>query len=464
MATIVVMPKQGQSVESCLIVEWKKQPGDPVAEGEILCDVETDKAVMEVPSPAAGTLLATFYPAGELVEVLAPIAAIGAPGEQVDDLAPADATASIPDGPAPGGAASPPAQTQAELPAAEAGNGASSGGEGILKASPRARNLAIHKGVSLDDIPGSGPGGRILERDVEGALQRKPKLSPVAKAKLAEGGYALPDQGSGPGGRIMARDLTSEGEGVEFPVAADAEPDQVAEGEKGARVVQIPVKGVRKVIAQRMLESLQNSAQLTLNSSADARALLAFRQRLKNSDPALDLQGVTLNDLLLFVVARVLHRFPEVNALYQNGTIEQHADVHLGFAVDTPRGLLVPVIRQAERLTLRDLARTGKRLAQAAQGGSIGPDELSGGTFTVSNLGNLGVESFTPILNPPQVAILGVGNVQLKPVEVAGEVQFIPHLHLSLTINHQVVDGAPGARFLQAVAQGLANLDLLLAL
>jgi len=217
------------------------------------------------------------------------------------------------------------------------------------------------------------------------------------------------------------------------------------------------------VISDRMLQSVQTTAQLTLNRTADARAMLSYRQRLKESDPAWGLQGVTINDLVLFVVARVLPRFPEVNALFTGDAVEQYDRVHLGFAVDTPRGLIVPVIRDAQRLSLLQLAAESRRLANACLEGTVQPDELSGGTFTVTNLGNLGVESFTPIINVPQVAILGVGGITLKAVEIGGEVQFVRHINLSLTINHQVVDGAPGARFLQAVAEGLGQIDLLLA-
>jgi pyruvate dehydrogenase E2 component (dihydrolipoamide acetyltransferase) len=224
------------------------------------------------------------------------------------------------------------------------------------------------------------------------------------------------------------------------------------------------VRGVRKVIAERMLASLHTTAQLTMHSSADARTLQQLRKRLKASDPALGLQGVTINDLILFAVTRVLLQHPILNATFGDNLIRQYGTVHLGFAVDTPRGLLVPVIRHAEQMSLRGLAQATKSLAAGAQDGSLAPDDLTGGTFTVTNLGSLGVDSFTPILNPPQVAILGVSSIQIKPVEVDEQLEFIPHIGLSLTINHQVVDGAPGARFLQALGQGLRDLDLLLAI
>jgi pyruvate dehydrogenase E2 component (dihydrolipoamide acetyltransferase) len=226
----------------------------------------------------------------------------------------------------------------------------------------------------------------------------------------------------------------------------------------------IPVKGIRRVIADRMLESLQTTAQLTLNATADARSIKNYRKQLKTGGEPLGLQGVTINDLILFAVSRTLPQFPGVNALYDGTNIAQYKNVHLAFAVDTPRGLVVPVIRHANNLSLRQIATESKRLATAAQSGKINPDELTGGTFTVTNLGNLGIDSFTPVLNLPQVAILGVGGINLKAVQVGQEVQFIPHLGLSLTINHQVVDGAPGAHFLQTLAHGLETIELLLAL
>ena len=185
---------------------------------------------------------------------------------------------------------------------------------------------------------------------------------------------------------------------------------------------------------------------------------------LKTSEDAFDIQGITINDLVLFAVSRVLPHHPALNAWFDGETVSQFAHVQLAFAVDTPRGLIVPVIRQADQRSLRDLARESRRLATACLEGKVTPDEMTGGTITVTNLGSMGIESFTPILNPPQVAIVGVGSIQPKAVEVDGDVQFHAHIGLSLTINHQVVDGAPGARFLQALAQGIAQFELLLAM
>jgi pyruvate dehydrogenase E2 component (dihydrolipoamide acetyltransferase) len=315
--------------------------------------------------------------------------------------------------------------------------------------------LADRKQLDVLSATGSGPGGRIIERDVQAMIAQKPVMSPLAQSMVDSGGYSAPAKGSGVSGRIMAADLA--------PVSTATTPIQPA-APADDEVEIIPVQGIRKVIANRMLESLQTTAQLTLNSSADARALQAYRQQLKTSSEELGLQTVTINDLLLFAVSRFLPRYPTLNALFTGQEIHQYRVVQLGVAVDTPRGLMVPTIRRANLLSLKQLADESKRLANACLDGKIAPDELAGGTFTVTNLGNLGIESFTPVLNPPQVAILGVGGIYLKPVQVDSEVKFIPHIGLSLTINHQVVDGAPAARFLQALATGLAQFELLLAM
>jgi pyruvate dehydrogenase E2 component (dihydrolipoamide acetyltransferase) len=456
MATAVVMPKQGQSVESCLIVGWKKSVGDQVSSGETLCEVETDKALLEVESPATDTVLALFYQEGDEVPVLTNIAAIDVPGEDVGSLRPAGAK----DEPANQPAAAAPEAAAPTLKPEVAPIAAETAAPMFAGISPRARNLAKQKGLMATGLQGSGPGGRIIERDVKAALAHQPLMTPLARTMVTQGGYTAPTQGSGVSGRIMAGDLQVAAPQPEAPaqVSSTAPPAHEVE------VQVIPVKGVRKVIAARMLNSLQTTAQLTLNASADARALLAYRKRLKDSPETLGLSKVTINDLILFAAARTLPQFPDLNATFSNDTISQYKNVHLGLAVDTPRGLMVPVIRQANTLSLKQMAQEAKRLATACLDSTISADEMNGGTFTVTNLGGFGIESFTPVLNPPQVAILGVGNVNLKPVDVDGEVQFIPHLGLSLTINHQVVDGGPAARFVQTFAQNVAQFELILAL
>lgn len=479
MATVVVMPKQGQSVESCIVVEWKKQIGDSVRQGDTLCDVETDKATMETPSPVSGTLLALLCQAGEDVPVMQPIAIIGAPGEDISALLPASAAA-------PSAAlvesaavtvtglsvADVPAQAQAlESPTP-------------APVSPRARHLAERKQIAAALLPGSGPGGRVIERDVQAAIANQPKLTPIARAMLAEGGYQAPTQGTGLGGRVTSKDLAPLAAATpsqapaptSAPTSAKTSPAQPAAMSSTTlspavlspaaatdEITVVPVKGVRKLIAERMLASLQTTAQLTLHAAADARSLRVYRQRLKESPEALGLRAISINDLALLAVARTLPHYPGLNALFVENEIRQYKHVHLGFAVDTPRGLLVPVLKAADTLSLRQIAAESKRLASACQDSTAKPDELTGGTFTVTNLGAFGIESFTPVLNPPQVAILGIGAISLKAVETPQGVEHLPHLNLSLTINHQVVDGAPAARFLQTLAQSIAQIDLILA-
>jgi pyruvate dehydrogenase E2 component (dihydrolipoamide acetyltransferase) len=341
-----------------------------------------------------------------------------------------------------------PAQPQPAVPSAPV---SSPGGNGI---SPRARNLAAAKSVDISTLSGTGPGGRIIERDVVAVLSDQAPLTPAAIAALIEHGAQAPPVGTGIGGRVTTEDLIQAP-----PTAPTAAIDDMHPGP----VKEIPVKGVRKIIATRMLESLQTTAQVTLSASADASQLLAYRKRLKASPEELELTGVTINDLVLYTVAKTLPRFPYLNAHFLGETIKEFGRVHLGMAIDTPRGLMVPPIRNANLLSLKALSIEAKRLATACQEGKILPDDLVGATFTVTNLGMLGVESFTPVLNPPEVGILGVCTIQPKPVMKAGDVAFVPHISLSLTFDHRAVDGAPAARFLKELSTALANFDLLLA-
>ncbi|MDR1179447.1 MAG: 2-oxo acid dehydrogenase subunit E2 [Spirochaetales bacterium] len=452
--TEILMPRQGQSVESCIILSWKKHEGDVVKTGDILCEVETDKATFEIEAGADGILLKITQPEGADVPVLTPIAYIGQAGEAVPDQAAAPASPT----PAPSPASAPvPTPSVSPAPVSASVMGAGTGGAGVY-ASPRARNLAEAKGLVWQSLAGSGPGGRVIERDVLAALRGREPLSPAAVEGVISAHLQAPASGSGPGGRVLRSDLAAS------PAAAALSGSPAASAaDFPGPVEEVPTKGIRKLIADRMLQSLHSHAQLTLNASADARALQAFRKKLKGSEEALGLNDITLNDFILYAVSRTLPLHPSLNALWAGDRILRYARVHLAFAVDTPRGLMVPVIRNAQALSLKAISAEAKRLARACVEGGITPDELSGGTFTVSNLGGLGVENFTPILNSPQVGILGVGTIVPKPCMAADEVKFIPSLGLSLTIDHQAVDGAPGARFLQSLCEALAGFDILLA-
>ncbi|MDZ4718778.1 MAG: dihydrolipoamide acetyltransferase family protein [Roseiflexaceae bacterium] len=450
MATAVILPKLGNSVESSIIVRWMKQAGDAVSAGEPICEIETDKTTVEVVSPAAGVLLAQLFQVGDDVPVMTSIALVGAAGEDVANLVPSIAL--------PTNTSTPPAataQSQISTPTPELPS--------TVGISPRARKLAEHEQLDTIGIQGSGPSGRVIERDIRAALDVRPKLTPLARAMVEKGGFVAPSQGSGADRRVTARDLLAPVQ-AEMPTGAIPTSNTTDSAETQSNLDEtIPVVGVRRIIAERMRTSLQTTAQLTLHSSADARQLQAYRKRLKESAENLGLRGITINDLILFAVSRTLLDHRSLNAIFRDTTITQYRHIHLGVAVDTPRGLLVPIIHNADTLSLRALSTEAARLAKLSQSGKASVEELSGGSFTVTNLGSMGIESFTPILNAPQVAILGVGSINLKPIDRDGEVVFVPHINLALTIDHQVIDGAPAARFLQALARNLAELDVLVA-
>jgi pyruvate dehydrogenase E2 component (dihydrolipoamide acetyltransferase) len=405
MAIAVLMPKQGQSVESCLIIKWNKKVGDKVKAEEPICEVETDKAVFEVEAPEAGTMLKIFYKEGDDVTVLNTIAIIGQPGEKIDHLI-SQKTISVSRGEYLENqkAITPDESLKKTKPSLEAG---------LTPISPVARRLAEKKGIDFFKLVGSGPGGRIIKKDIEKAI--------------------------------------SEGE----PLVSST----VSENYLGP-VKEITVEGVRKIISERMLTSLQSTAQLTLNTSVDASNLLACRESLKASLQMEGLSKINMNDFLLYIVAHILPKFKNMNAHFLKDKILEFEQVHLGFAVDSPRGLMVPIIRNAHLLSLKNISKEAKRLNTACQEETILPDELNGGTFTVTNLGTMGIESFTPILNVPQVAILGICNISLKPMMKDNEIKFIPHIGLSLTFDHRAVDGAPAAKFLQELNRLIANFNL----
>ena len=404
-----------QPGETRTIIAWTKEIGDPVSAGEPICEVETDKATVEIESQTDGVLVAKLFEVGAEIPEDGPIAMVGDPDEiGAAEIGMADAAAEPGDAAPPEPAVPPePAAAPAPQPAAPR----------RLAVSPRARKRAAELSVTLAGLTGTGPRGRIIERDVLAA-------GVLAAGALAAGAAAQP--------------------AAPEPAAAD----QV-----------IPVRGARRLVAERMHASLRDTAQLTMTSYADATRLLQLRAAFKTADPQFEMSGVTLNDLLLFAVARTLTEHPEINATCRDGEsgleIVRSAAVHLAFAVDTPRVLMVPVIRDAAGLRVRELSKRAADLAERCREGSIAPAELSGGTFTVSNLGSFGVESFTPILNPPQAAILGVGAVSWRPI---GEQAVQQQIALSLTIDHRLIDGAPAARFLQTLCARIAELDVLLAL
>ncbi|WP_297910009.1 dihydrolipoamide acetyltransferase family protein [uncultured Actinomyces sp.] len=441
MATIVVMPQLGNSVESCIIVEWMIAEGDTVAVDQTLASIETDKSTMEVPSTAEGTVLKLLWEEGDEVPVKDPLIIVGEPGEDISGLVPGG-DAAPEQAAAPAEQASAPEQVAAPAFATERATGA---------VSPRARALAASHGVDASAITeGSGPHGRVIERDVAAAIAAGPVLTSAARAAGVSA-----TEGTGIGGRVSVAD---EGRAAEAAPAAVAAP---AGADYPGASTSAPLKGVRKVVAKRMMESLTSTAQLTLNTTANAAGILALRKKVKNADESLGLNKITLNDLVCFAVSRTLPKYPVFNAHLEDGVLTEFEQVHLGFACDTPRGLLVPVIRSAQALGLKAFSDEAKRLAGGAIDGTIAPDFLSGGTFTVSNIGSFGIETFTPVINLPQTAILGVGAITPRPTVAAdGTIGVEQRLNLSLTIDHQVIDGADGARFLRDLVVAIENIDV----
>ena len=450
MAEAILMPRQGNSVESCVLLKWRVKEGDAIQPKTIVADVETDKASFEVEAGFSGTVLKLLYSEGDDVPVMLPIAYVGQAGESVPTGAPAlagVAAASLP--------VSVP-KTAPALPEAVS--------TGTSKVSPRARLLAVSQGVDAGTLSGTGPGGRVIERDVRALLDASAPATPAAIEEALKRGVKVPANGTGMGGRVTVADVVANPSPSIAPL--DSSVPSSARPFPGPRT-ETKVKGIRKLIADRMAESLATTAQFTLNASALAVRLQELRARFKASDPSLGLSGITIGDLVVFAAARTLKRFAFLNAHFVRRSggdaVVEFEDVHIGVACDTPRGLMVPVVRNADRLTLKQISDETKRLAEACRSSTVKPDELAGSTFSVSNVGAFGIESFTPVLNIPEVAILGVGGISLKPVQKGAEIAFLPSLGLSLTINHMVVDGAPAAKFLKALCDAIGEVDLLLA-
>ena len=402
-AKSVIMPKAGITVESCIIGSWEKKVGDQVKIGDILFTYETDKASFECESTAEGELLEIFYEDGEEVPCLQNVCAVGPHGEDCSCLRPgAEIPAAVEAAPA----------AEAAAPAAEVTAVAVSG----APVSPRAAKLAKAHGVDATQAVGTGPNGRIIERDVQKLIAQGVQPKAVAAAPVCEDEY----------------------EDVKF-------------------------SGIRRAISKSMHTSLSTMAQLTHNVSFDATQILAYRKALKAAGG--DYAGITIGDILLYAVSRTLLNHKDLNAnMLDDNSIRKFNHVNLGVAVDTPRGLMVPTIVHADQMSLLEISQAVKSLAGECREGNISPDKLSGGSFTVSNLGSFGVESFTPVINPPQTGILGVcGTIDRVRKGADGGIELYPAMGLSLTYDHRAVDGTPASRFLQELCKNLENFTTLLA-
>ncbi len=428
MSLEITMPQLGLTMERGKVVKWLVRVGDRVERGQPIFEVETDKAIVTVEAQQGGKVARILVAEGEEAPVGAALAVLVGEGE---------------------------AAPEAVAPSAK------------REASWKARAEARKAGLDIGEIAGTGPGGRVVAADVARALaeraQAAPRVeeavraTPAAERLAAALGLELAGiAGSGPGGRVMEEDVLGAAAAI---LRGRGAVSAAAAGPAGV-VERIPLTGVRGIVSRRMGESARETARVVLFREVDAGAMIELRDMLKE-------QGVevTYNDILVRVCAEALRRHPEANARLGDGCIERLGEVNIGLAVETERGLLVPVIRGADRRSLSEIARERARLVEGARAGRIGPDDMSGGTFTITNLGMYGVEGFTPVINLPECCILGVGRIGKKAVvcEESDEVMVRPMMMLSLVFDHRVIDGAPAARFLDTIARLVESPALILA-
>jgi pyruvate dehydrogenase E2 component (dihydrolipoamide acetyltransferase) len=427
MANSIIMPKTGMAMEEGVILEWKTKVGDKVARGDIVALIETDKSTMELESDYDGEILAILGQAGETIPVTKVIAWVGQHGEPVpvssagEPGAKAELTAASP-GPVPQPAAAEP----------------SAGGK--LKATPAARKLAEDTGIALSSVSPSGKSGEIRRGDVEGAAASSAKATPLARRMAEDQGIPLSGiQGSGHGGKIFSADLN-----------ALAAPAVAAASRADTRV---PLTNIQRITGKRMLESRLTIPDVTQNTRADVTKMLVIRKELNEK---LGIK-ITVNDFILAAAVKALEANPRLNSVLDGNELIYKGSINLGVAVATERGLLVPVIHNAQALSLRQISAQAADLARRAREGQLTPDEMSGGTFTVSNVGMYGITAFTPIINPPEAAILGVCSVE-DELKLEGEKVLSRKLMgLSLTFDHRIVDGAGAAIFIKTLKELLES-------
>ena len=441
MATEVLMPKLGLTMTEGTIEEWKYKEGDTVKKGDILFSVATDKLTNDVEADADGVLLKILLPEGDTAPCKSVIAWIGEAGEAVPDGVSA---AAVPAAPAPAAA---PAVPAAAAPTAKPACGA------YVLATPRAKKLAKEKGYDLHDIPGTGPNGVVVARDVEN-FTAGPKTSPMAAKLAAELGVNLSKLDVQ--GRVMKADvLSAAGAGapaVEAAACGSCESNDLPP---------VKVNALRRSIAANMTASWTTSPRVTYTRPVDAGAMKELRSRLKDT---LKEQGIklTFNHILMKVAAQTLMEFPDVNASFADNMLTRHRHANVGLAVAKGDGLIVPNVKCCDTKSLAQIARETEALIEATRSGKLGMEDMTGGTFTISSLGPYGITSFSPIINQPELAILGVCDMVDTPVVRNGEVVIRPMMNLSLTADHRVIDGVMAAKFLKRMAELLENPYLLL--
>ena len=456
MAVEVIMPKAGSEMEEGEIVQWFKNEGDHVEEGEVLLEIVTDKVNMEVEAEATGTLLKILAQAGDVVPVVQTIAWIGEPGEKIPGASESGEVA--------------PAETIIEkkvdyTPVKEVEKVDYAG----LRATPAARAYARKKGIDLSKVKGSGPKGRIHKDDVlDYKLNSKVKISPLAEriAKI-EGINTESIVGTGPNGKIMKADIMAVLHGAtkveaapKAEVAPKAPKAPKAPNENQWGVVEtVPMSPMRKVISKRMSESYFSAPTFVVNVEVDMTELLALRKKVVDAIIEETGKKATVTDFISLAVIKSLMKHPYVNASLSSDEKEMylHHYVNLSIAVGMDSGLVVPVIKGADKMSLKELVVASKEITTKALNGKLKPDEMADSTFTISNLGMYGVKSFVPIINQPNTAILGVSATVPKPVVYNGEVTVRPIMTLTLTADHRVVDGLEGAKFMKTLKEAIEN-------
>ncbi len=443
MAQQVIMPKWGLTMKEGKVVRWLKSEGDSVEAGEPLFEVETDKITNSVEAPASGVLAQIVVHEGEVAAVQAVLGVIAAPGETPEKIA--------------GGTAAPAAAAADAAPAAGAAPAAASSGA-FVPAMPAARKLAKELGVDLSTVTGTGPDGKITKADVQKASESIPGVnaSPKAVEFARQKGIDLTQiTGTGEGGKITKADI--------LRAMNPAASKPAAAGPAVPQDTIVPMEGIRKIIADNMKASLDSAAQLSVFVELDVTEMVALRKTLLDRNKRDPEYRLSYNDIIAYAVCRALKKHPVMNSTLQEDGIHLHPYVNLGIAVSLSNGLIVPKVKNADTYTLEELKTKVRDVAMRARKGGLDMDELSGGTFTISNVSMMGVDGFTPILNPPETGILGVGRVVEKPGVKDGQICIRQMMTLSLTFNHMPTDGGPAMTFLRELGDMLENPALMIA-
>lgn len=439
MASEVVMPKMGATMDEGTIVTWLVQVGDMVEEGDPVAEVQTDKITLEIEAETTGILLKTLYDTGAVVKVHEVIAYLGEEGESAEDLAESPAITQSHSGEE---------HQQIPVQANDFEQKPAETGEKIRR-TPAARKLAEDNQINLREITGSGPLGRIQKVDVENYLEEKRKrITPLAQKIAEDQGidyYSI--KGSGVHGKIVKEDVVS------FDSVDEKDPQQA--GGQAAR--RVPFKGMRKVIAERISDSAYTAPHVTLLSEIDMTNCVSLRKDLLPVIEKVEGLRISFNEIIIKAAAFTLKQHPGINISLEGNEIVYHSNIHIGMAVAVPDGLVVPVLRDADQKGLAALTKEAKHIGKLAREGKLSPDDMTGSTFTVSNLGMYAVDGFTPIINAPNAAILGIGRIQPKPVVVDGEVAVRSMMNVSLSFDHRIIDGAPAAAFLTDLKDTLEN-------